>query len=103
MSSRLFVAVALLGGTLLAQTSITVSQLVDVVRSSRAMKYDDAKIAKYLKTVKLSEKLDDKTVQKMKMQGAGQKTVKALQDLQADSANLKMPAPSKADGGAHKK
>ena len=40
-----------------AGQKISVDQLMDAVRSSLAMKYEDAKIAKYLKTVTLTEPL----------------------------------------------
>jgi hypothetical protein len=89
-----FLSVALFAGQ-----TLSVGQLLDFVRSSLAMKYDDAKIAKYVKTVTLTEKLDNKTIESLEAQGAGPKTVKALQELQQDSANLKSSTPSTPQGG----
>ena len=74
---------------LFAGQTISVSQLLDMVRSSLALKYDDGKIAKYVKTVTLTDKLDNKTIESLEAQGAGPKTVKALQDLRDESASLK--------------
>lgn len=80
--------------TLWAGQSMSVAKLLDFVRSSLALKYDDGKIAKYVKTVTLTDKLDQKTIESLEAQGAGPKTVKALQELQQESA--KMPAPKAA-------
>jgi hypothetical protein len=77
-----------------AAQSMSVDKLLDFVRSSLALKYDDAKIAKYVKTVTLTDKLDQKTIESLEAQGAGPKTVKALQDLQQETA--KLPAPKSA-------
>jgi hypothetical protein len=84
---------------LFAGQTLSVGQLLDFVRSSLAMKYDDGKIAKYVKTVTLTEKLDNKTIESLEAQGAGPKTVKALQELQQESANLKSSTPSTPQGG----
>jgi hypothetical protein len=77
-----------------AGQSMSVDKLVDFVRSSLALKYEDGKIAKYLKNVTLTDKLDQKTVESLEAQGAGPKTVKALQEMQQESA--KLPAPKSA-------
>lgn len=65
------------------------SQLVDFVRSSLALKYDDGKIARELKGIKLTDKLDQKTVESLEAQGAGPKTIKALEELRDETANIK--------------
>jgi hypothetical protein len=77
-----------------AGQSMTVDKLVDFIRSSLALKYEDGKIAKYLKNVTLTDKLDQKTIESLEAQGAGPKTVKALQDLQQESAKLAAPKPA---------
>jgi hypothetical protein len=74
-----------------AGQSMSVNQLLDFVRSSLAMKYDDAKIAKYIKTVTLTDKLDQKTIENLQAQGAGPKTVKALEQLEQETAKLPVP------------
>jgi hypothetical protein len=100
MELRLFmrfasVCLLLCFSTLLwAGQSMSVDKLLDFVRSSLALKYEDGKIAKYIKTVTLTDKLDQKTIEGLEAQGAGPKTVKALQDLQQESA--KLPAPKSA-------
>lgn len=71
-----------------AGQSMSVNQLLDFVRSSLALKYDDAKIAKYVKTVTLTDKLDQKTIESLQSQGAGPKTVKALEQLEQETAKL---------------
>ncbi len=74
-----------------AQMQMNVDQLVQTVRSSTALRHDDKKVADYLKKVTLTDKLSDKTIQDLMAQGAGPKTIKALQDLRDKSASLKPP------------
>lgn len=81
-----------------AGQSMSVDKLLDFVRSSLALKYEDAKIAKYIKTVTLTDKLDRKTIESLEAQGAGPKTVKALQELEEKSASL---APAKSAAPAN--
>ena len=88
---------------------MTVDQLEQFVRSSIALKYDDKKIADFLKKVTLTQKLDDKTIEDLASQGAGVKTVKALDALRDSSSKMKpvakpaeqveeTPAPTAATG-----
>lgn len=78
-----------------AQTQITtVAQLVGFIKSeSGQLKQDDRRIAEFLHKIKLTEKLDDRTVEELQALGAGPKTVAALRELSAASANLPAPAP----------
>lgn len=79
--------------TLHAQMQMNVQQLADFVRSEIALKQgSDKQIAAYIKTIQLSEKLTDKTILDLEVQGAGPKTVQALQELRDRSAARKAPA-----------
>lgn len=60
-----------------AQMAMTAGQIQEMVRSSLALKEDDGKIAKFLKGVKLTEKLDDKAVQDLEAQGAGRRRARS--------------------------
>lgn len=84
----LFVAAALL---LPAQTRLTVAQLVEFVSSSVKLKQSDKQVAAYLRTLKLTEKLDPRVVEELQAMGAGARTAEALQALAEGSFNL--PAP----------
>ncbi len=75
-----------------AATKLTVEQLVSLVRSEVQKKDPDKEVAAYLATVSLSERLDDRTIEDLRAQGAGPKTVEALKALRAASQTL--PAPS---------
>jgi hypothetical protein len=57
------------------------------------MKMPDKEIAAYLAKVKLSEHLDDRTVEELQGEGAGPKTVAALDSLASASASLPKPQP----------
>jgi hypothetical protein len=92
MQLRLFLLLAACCFALEAQMALTAGQIEEMVRSSLALKEDDGKIAKFLKGVKLSGKLDDKTVQDLEAQGAGPKTSKVLEQLRDKTAALKGPA-----------
>lgn len=72
---------------------MNVSQVVDFVRSELALKqHTDKQIAAYVKKLKLSEKITDKTILDLEAQGAGPKTVAALQELRDQAATLKAPS-----------
>lgn len=76
-----------------AQMQMNVSQLVDFVRSELALKQAnyDKQTAAYIKKIQLTEKLTDKTILDLEAQGAGPKTVQALQELRDQSAARKAP------------
>lgn len=68
-------------------------QVADFVREEIALgHHSDKQIANYLKKVHLTEKLTQKTVTDLEAQGAGPKTVKELERLRSETANLKPPA-----------
>lgn len=67
-------------------------QLAEFIRSELALKqHTDKQIAAYLKKVQLTEKLTDKMVTDLEAQGAGPKTVEALEHLRDETANMKPP------------
>lgn len=78
-----------------AQMQMNVQQLADFVRSEIALgHHSDKQIAAYIKKLDLSEKLTEKTIVDLEAQGAGPKTIEALQELKAKTANMK---PAKTD------
>jgi hypothetical protein len=77
----------------LAQQQLSVSKLVEFITSSIAQKMPDKDVATFLGSVKLTEKLDTRTVENLQGQGAGPKTVAALNKLAESSANLTSPPP----------
>jgi len=71
-----------------AQQTLTVDQLLSFIRSSIQLKQPDRQVAAYVAKLKLSEKLDARTVELLQGEGAGPKTVAALNELAAASASL---------------
>src|SRR6266436_3740834 len=95
MMRRLCALVVIAAAVAFAQSQITtVSQLVGFVKSSIQAKEDDRKVADFLHKIKLSEKLDDRTVKELQALHAGPKTMAALRELSAASASLPAPAPA---------
>ncbi|HYL79050.1 MAG TPA: hypothetical protein VEU96_32970 [Bryobacteraceae bacterium] len=80
------VAVLALAAT--SEMSLTVEKLVTFIRSSVQMKQPDKQVAEYLKHVKLTQKLDDQTIEDLQNYGAGPKTIAVLKDLGETSAKL---------------
>src|SRR6266536_2279642 len=91
------VRLAVLAGVLClcahAEQALSVGQLLSFIRSSIQMKYPDKQVAIYVAKVKLSERLDEPTVEQLQGEGAGPKTVAALKELAAASASLPKPQP----------
>lgn len=85
---------------LCAQATLTVQQLYSVVKSSIQLKHPDKQVANYLSRLKLSEKLDDRTIEELQGFGAGPRTVEALRNLREASANLPAPARKAAPPAA---
>lgn len=96
MIPRLLVAVFCAVLAIGAEMSMTVEQLKEFVRSSVKMKYPDKQVADYLHKVRLSNQLDDRTIEDLQGEGAGLKTVAALRELRDASASLPVPPPPKA-------
>jgi hypothetical protein len=75
-----------------AQMQMNVDQLVQFIRSELALKqHTDKQVAAYVKKLQLTEKLTDKTILDLEAQGAGPKTVQALQELRDQTAAMKPP------------
>jgi hypothetical protein len=87
-------AFCVLAGVLIAaaQATLTVDQLVSFVTSSVQLKHSDRQVADYLKDVKLSNRLEERTIVELQAAGAGPRTVEALRALQKASSAL--PPPS---------
>ncbi len=76
-----------------AEMQMNLDQLVQFVRSEIALHHgtNDKQVAAYIKKIQLTEKLTDKVILDLETQGAGPKTVQALQELRDQTANLKPP------------
>jgi hypothetical protein len=86
-----FCAVVLIAAALCAQSQITtVAQLVGFVKSSVEARQDDRKLADFVRKIQLTERLDERTIEELR---AGPKTMAALRELSAATANLPAPAP----------
>src|SRR5205823_8927241 len=79
-----------------AQREMTVSQLVSFIKSSVQQHNPDRDVADFLGKIKLSNKLDDRTVEELQGMGAGPKTVMALRKLSDTTASLAPPPPPPA-------
>ena len=82
-----------------AELKLTVDQLVAFIRSAVQLKQPDRQVAEYLHHVKMTEKLEDRTIEELQGMGAGPKTAAALHDLRESSFNLPAappPAPKPA-------
>jgi hypothetical protein len=73
--------------------SISVADLVKFIKSAVELKQRDADVAKYLVHMKLTDHLDDRTVEELQSLGAGPKTVAALRELADASGKLPEPPP----------
>src|ERR1700729_867751 len=76
-----------------AQDTLTVPKLIEFVQSSVKSKLADKDIAAYLAGVRLSQKLEDQTIEELQTAGAGLRTVAALKKLADASAKLSEPPP----------
>ena len=87
MRYRLLCAALFLCLTAAAQT-MSVDQLIGFLKSSVEMKMADSEVAKYLKNVKLTDKLTDRTIEELLAVGIGPKTRDALNLLRDRSSTL---------------
>ena len=88
-----FAGLGYAGFSLAQQRQMTVPQLVSFIRSSIQLRQDDHQVADVVRRIKLSTRLDAKTVEELEGLGAGPQTVAALKQLVTASASL---APSAA-------
>src|SRR6202453_3756808 len=97
MRKRLLAGVVFLCAAALAQQTLTVHQLADFIHSSTHEmkgKQSDKEIAGFIARMKLTERLDDATIEELQNEGAGPLTVAALRALGERSANLPAAKPA---------
>ena len=87
-------AIACLGAALALADTLTVSKVVEFVRSSVKTGISDKEVAAYLAKVKLTDRLEDQAIEQLQSLGIGPKTLHALWTLRDQSA--KLPEPSAA-------
>jgi hypothetical protein len=89
MLSRVLPAIFAVALAASAQTqSLTVKQLFSFIQSSVQMKQNDKEVAGFLARTRLTEKLDDRTLEEMQGLGIGPKTLAALRALRDQSESL---------------
>jgi hypothetical protein len=77
-----------------AQTqTLTLDQLMKFLTSSIELKMTDSDVGKFLAKTKLSERLDDVTIEKLLASGIGPKTLDALRKLRDQSESLSTAKP----------
>src|SRR5207253_3326284 len=99
MRSRLLAGVLFFCLAAAAQT-LNLAKLKSFIETSQKQKLSDSDVAKFLKNVKLTDKLTDGTIEDWLAFGIGPKTraaLEALRDQSKDLAVAKLPAPPKAD------
>jgi len=97
MLSRLVAAVFAVALTAPAQ-SLSVRQLMSFLQSSVQIKQTDREVAAFLSKAKMTEKLDDHTIEEMQSLGIGPKTVAALRSLGEKSQGLAAAGPVTPEG-----
>lgn len=93
MRYRLVPAVFVFALAVSAQT-LSVAQLRSFLQSSIQLKQSDKEVAGFLSHVKLTERLDDRTVEDLQGLGIGPRTLAALRSLEDESRNLDAAAPA---------
>src|SRR5580704_13828232 len=88
--------VFLLAVAMLAQRAMTVAEVVLFVKDQIKAKGDDRATGDYLRKIKLTQRLDDRTIEELQGEGAGPRTVAALKALGAESAGLPAAPPMAA-------
>jgi hypothetical protein len=83
-----------LAATLALAQSITIRDLTQFINSAVQLKQNDAEVAKTLHRMKLTERLDDRTLEDLQHLGAGPKTMAALREMADAAAKLAAPAPA---------
>src|SRR6185369_2706012 len=76
-----------------AQTRLTVDQLTTFVKSSIQLKHPDKQVAGYLLKLKMSERLDARTIEELQGLGAGPATMEGQRNLAKPPAGRTAPAP----------
>lgn len=91
-ASRILLAAAI-AVTAVAQMRLSVQQLISFIESSIKLKHEDRRVAEYIRKVKLTERLEDRTIEVLQGQGAGPRTVEALRVIAAESVSFPKAAP----------
>src|SRR5712692_1415560 len=91
---RLILALILATVAVYAQRQMTVAQLVTFLKSSIQMKNDDRQVADFVRKVRLTNKLDARTIEELQGAGIGPRTLAALRELSASTATLAAPPPA---------
>lgn len=99
MFHRLLAAVLAISLSASAQT-LTVNKLVEFIKSCTdpqvRNRYPDKQVADYIKHMKLSERLDDHTLEQIEAMNIGPQTRHALEDLRDRTKTLTAAAPPEA-------
>ena len=82
--------VLVLCGALWAEVRMNIDQLRAFVTSSRKLGHTDKQIADYVKTIRMTERLDEATIEDI---GPGPRTAEALRRLIDASRELPPPKP----------
>jgi hypothetical protein len=90
---RYLCVIALTSVCAFAQRQMTVAQLVSLVKSSIQQHNQDREVADYVGKLRLTNKLEERTVEELQGLGAGPRTVAALRKLSADTAGLAAAPP----------
>jgi len=102
MLLRLLAALFAVSMAATAQTPLSVEELYSTVQSSQQSikegKMTDRELASFLSKSKLSERLDDRSVEQMRGLGIGPKTLDALQRLRDQSKTLGAAKPIEQAG-----
>jgi hypothetical protein len=87
---------ALLAAGLMAQTqTMTVARLLEWLRNPATTQESDAALARFLSSVKLADRLDDRAIESLRTQMLlGPKTMDALRKLRDQSKDLSEAAPA---------
>lgn len=73
--------------------ALTIGELSKFLKSSVELKMTDKEVANYLSKAKLSERLDDRTIEEFQGYGIGQKTAEALRALRDRTQQLMAAQP----------
>jgi hypothetical protein len=85
-----------------AQQPMTVAKLTSFIKSSKALNQSDTQVAEVLKSCRMTERLDDATIEELQNLGAGPKAVQALKVLGQRSASLGAAKPVEAEARPQK-
>jgi hypothetical protein len=86
----LVASLALIGA---GEMPLTVDKLTEFIKSAVQLKQPDKQVAETLRHFKMTEKLDDRTIEELQSLGAGPKAVAVLKELGDASVSLPQAAP----------